>query len=81
MDASSIPTAFPSLDKTLGGGLRTGDLIVLGGDAGSGTSSLSLAIALKAAEQGTPILRVHDVPETVQALKIWRGLRDQGLSG
>ena len=41
----------------------------------------SLAIALKAAEQGTPILRVHDVPETVQALKIWRGLRDQGLSG
>jgi dihydropteroate synthase len=40
----------------------------------------SLAFALKAAEQGAHILRVHDVPETVQALKIWRGLRDQALT-
>jgi dihydropteroate synthase len=41
----------------------------------------SLAVALKAAEQGAQIIRVHDVPETVQALKLWRGMRDQGLSG
>ncbi len=41
----------------------------------------SLAVALKAVEQGAQIVRVHDVSETVQALKIWRGLRDQGLSG
>jgi dihydropteroate synthase len=41
----------------------------------------SLAVALKAVEQGAQIVRVHDVVETVQALKIWRGLRDQGLSG
>lgn len=40
----------------------------------------SLALAIKAAEQGTQIVRVHDVPETVQALKIWRGLRDQALT-
>ncbi len=40
----------------------------------------SLALALKAAEQGAQILRVHDVPETVQALKVWRGLRDQALT-
>lgn len=40
----------------------------------------SLALALKAAEQGAQILRVHDVFETVQALKIWRGLRDQALT-
>ena len=40
----------------------------------------SLALALKAAEQGTQVIRVHDVPETVQALKIWRGLRDQALT-
>ena len=39
----------------------------------------SLAFALKAAEQGTQIVRVHDVYETVQALKVWRGLRDQAL--
>jgi dihydropteroate synthase len=40
----------------------------------------SLAFALKAAEQGAQLLRVHDVPETVQAVRIWRGLRDQGLT-
>jgi dihydropteroate synthase len=40
----------------------------------------SLALALQAASQGAQILRVHDVPETVQALKVWRGLRDQALT-
>ncbi|WP_309603079.1 dihydropteroate synthase [Sphingomonas sp.] len=40
----------------------------------------SLTLALKAAEQGAQIIRVHDVPETVQALKVWRGLRDQALT-
>ena len=40
----------------------------------------SIALALKAAEQGAQLIRVHDVPETVQALKIWRGLRDQALT-
>jgi dihydropteroate synthase len=41
----------------------------------------SIALALKGAEQGAQLLRVHDVPETVQALKVWRGLRDAALSG
>jgi dihydropteroate synthase len=40
----------------------------------------SLALALKGVEQGVQLLRVHDVPETVQALKVWRGLRDQALT-
>lgn len=40
----------------------------------------SLALALKAAEQGAQLVRVHDVYETVQALKVWRGLRDQALT-
>jgi dihydropteroate synthase len=40
----------------------------------------SLALALKAVEQGAQIIRVHDVPETVQALKLWRGLRDAALT-
>jgi dihydropteroate synthase len=40
----------------------------------------SIAFALKAVEQGAQIVRVHDVPETVQALKVWRGLRDQALT-
>jgi dihydropteroate synthase len=40
----------------------------------------SIAFALKAAEQGAHIVRVHDVFETVQALRVWRGLRDQALT-
>jgi dihydropteroate synthase len=40
----------------------------------------SIALALKAAEQGAQLIRVHDVYETVQALKVWRGLRDQALT-
>ncbi|GAA4757667.1 dihydropteroate synthase [Sphingomonas daechungensis] len=40
----------------------------------------SLAFALKAVEQGAQILRVHDIPETIQALRVWRGLRDQALT-
>ena len=39
----------------------------------------SLALALKAVEQGVQIVRVHDVPETVQAFRVWRGLKDQAL--
>lgn len=40
----------------------------------------SLALALKGAEQGVQLIRVHDVPETVQALRVWRGLRDAALT-
>ena len=41
----------------------------------------SVALALKGAEAGVQLLRVHDVAETVQALKVWRGLKDQALIG
>ena len=38
----------------------------------------SLALALKAVEQGAQIVRVHDVPEKrCRRLKVWRG----GLAG
>jgi len=40
----------------------------------------SIAFALKAVEQGVQIVRVHDVPETAQALRVWRGMRDQALT-
>ena len=49
-DAGRIPTGFPSIDRAIGGGMRRGDLIVLGGDTGAGTSSLALAITLRRAE-------------------------------
>jgi dihydropteroate synthase len=40
----------------------------------------SIAFALKAVEQGAQIVRVHDVFDTVQAFRVWRGLRDQALT-
>ncbi len=39
----------------------------------------SLALALKGVELGAQILRVHDVFETAQALRVWRGARDAAL--
>jgi len=52
----SVATGFPSLDRLLGGGLRRRDLVVLGGDIGSGKSALALAIALRAASAGHPVV-------------------------
>jgi dihydropteroate synthase len=40
----------------------------------------SVALAFRAAELGAQMVRVHDVPETVQALRVWRGLRDSALT-
>lgn len=40
----------------------------------------SLVLALKAMAAGVHILRVHDVPETVQARNVWRGLTDAALT-
>ena len=40
----------------------------------------SLALALKGVEQGVQLIRVHDVAETIQALRVWRGLRDAALT-
>jgi len=35
----------------------------------------SIAAELAALDQGIQILRVHDVPETWQAVEVWRGIR------
>ncbi len=40
----------------------------------------SLALAVKAMDAGVQLIRVHDVAETVQALHVWRGLRDAALT-
>jgi replicative DNA helicase len=48
MARDTIPCGFPSIDKMLGGGFRRGDLVVLGGDVGSGKSALALAFAIRA---------------------------------
>lgn len=51
----TVPSGFPSLDRVLGGGFRRRDLVVLGGDVGSGKSALALAIALRGAAQEHPV--------------------------
>jgi dihydropteroate synthase len=40
----------------------------------------SIAFAMKTVEQGAQIIRAHDVFETVQAMRVWRGMRDQALT-
>ena len=40
----------------------------------------SVLLAARAFDAGAQIVRVHDVPETVQALRVWRGLRDAALT-
>lgn len=40
----------------------------------------SLAVLMAAVAQGVQLFRVHDVAESAQALKLWRGLRDAALS-
>ncbi len=52
----TIRSGFPSLDKLLGGGFRRGDLVVLGGDVGSGKSALALAMALRASGRTGPAI-------------------------
>jgi replicative DNA helicase len=52
----TVGTGFASLDRVLAGGLRRRDLVILGGDVGSGKSALALGIAIRAAEAGVPTL-------------------------
>ncbi len=40
----------------------------------------SITFAHHAIQQGAQIVRVHDVPETVQAAQVWRGMRDAGVT-
>lgn len=40
----------------------------------------SIALAIAGMDAGAQLLRVHDVPETVQARNVWRGLRDAALT-
>lgn len=40
----------------------------------------SLQLAIRAADAGCQLVRVHDAAETAQALRVWRGLRDAALT-
>ena len=66
-----IPTGFEPLDSVLGGGLRTGDLTLLGGAPGVGKSVTALQWARAAAVAGIPALYAcyeHDLPTLLTRL-------------
>jgi replicative DNA helicase len=52
----TIATGFPSLDRVMGGGMRRGDLVVVGGDVGSGKSAFALAVALRVAQSRNRVM-------------------------
>jgi replicative DNA helicase len=63
----TISTGFPSVDNALGGGVRRRDLVVLGGEVGSGKSALALAIAVRSGETGTKALFLSGEMEQTRA--------------
>jgi len=67
-----VPLLFGASRKRMVGALTNGAPVSerLGG---------SVALALRAVEAGAQIVRVHDVQESVQAARVWRGLRDAAL--
>jgi replicative DNA helicase len=47
------PTSFDSLDAALGGGLRSGELVLLGGPQGLGKTTMALQMLRRAVSSGT----------------------------
>ncbi len=64
-----VPCGFPSLAAPLHGGFRAGELIVLGGDAGSGASSLATAFAMRASAAGIPSLLLSSESNAARAFE------------
>lgn len=65
------PTGYHPLDEVLDGGLRTGDLTILGGRPGSGKTAMSLQWALAAASAGIPTIVAsleHDPSDVLERL-------------
>ena len=61
-----IPTGFPEVDRTLGGGMVPGSVVLIGGDPGIGKSTLLLQVAARLASQGRKALYVSGEESTEQ---------------
>ena len=57
-DARAVPTGVSELDRVLGGGLVPGAVVLLAGEPGVGKSTLTLEVAARAAQAGSPTLYV-----------------------
>lgn len=68
MAATGFPVVFGASRKRM---IRTLDPVAVETDHRLGGS---IALALAAAERGAAVLRVHDVRETVQAVRVWQAI-------
>lgn len=50
-----IPTGFPAIDRTIGGGLSPSDVVVLAAVTGGGKSAFALQLAWQVADAGYPV--------------------------
>ena len=70
-DLLATPTGFKVLDETVGGGLRAGDLIMLGGPPGVGKTIAALQMAREIALQGGHALFIcYEHEESVLATRL-----------
>jgi dihydropteroate synthase len=76
----TAPRGEPSF-PILAGMSRKSMLGAVTGRAASERLAASIAAAVCAAERGAAILRVHDVAQTVDALKVWAAMRDATRRG
>jgi dihydropteroate synthase len=78
----ALVRALPELVATgypvLAGLSRKSSLGTITGRPGSERLAASLAAALAAVARGASIVRVHDVRETVDALKVWTAIQGAG---
>jgi DNA repair protein RadA/Sms len=58
LDFVPVTTGLPELDRVLGGGLVAGSVTLLGGEPGTGKSTLALQLAAARARFGTTVLYV-----------------------
>ncbi|HEY1999337.1 dihydropteroate synthase [Paraburkholderia sp.] len=72
---------FPAPFPILAGMSRKSMLGAVTGRAAPERTAASVAAAVCAAERGAAILRVHDVAQTIDALKVWTAVRDAARRG
>ncbi len=74
------PTGFDLLDKTLTGGLRSGELVLLGGPQGLGKTTWVLQVARTVARAGRPVL-VFSFEHDAQTLMVRLVAQEAGHLG
>ena len=79
-----LPTGFALLDTYLGGGLRAGELCLLGGPQGLGKTAFALQIARNAAAQGRAAIVLsfeHDTTTLLERLVTIQAAEQLGVDG